>query len=173
MSLDDWLLTGVLYKISSLGLNKKSVSLQDLLDPDSGVEDAKIVWQWQSSSPIKLCLVMADTQCHPDDVIVNAETGFYVVAPTKSVMFASLPLEGRLIGFNFITTDDFLSAQHQMRLWWSLLFFVVLHSLLSIQEHYTIGHQKLLPIPVTIAGMFTYVNPCLFLMGFIIWVAHT
>jgi hypothetical protein len=80
-------------------LNNTPVLLQDILDPDLEVEsiNIKIVWQQRSTgSPIKLKLVLADTQCHPGDAAVNAETGFYIVTPTESVIF--LPDEGGLDG---------------------------------------------------------------------------
>jgi hypothetical protein len=90
------LLTGFLCKIHSLGLNQKPVSLQALLDSNSEV-DIKIVWRKRSdTSPIKLRSVLADTACYPGDAVVNAETGFYIVAPDESVIFVSSPAKGKL-----------------------------------------------------------------------------
>lgn len=77
-------------------MNQKPVSLQALLDSNSEV-DIKIVWQKRSdTSPIKLRSVLADTACYPGDAVVNAEAGFYIVAPDESVIFVSSPAKGKL-----------------------------------------------------------------------------
>jgi hypothetical protein len=83
------LLTEFLYEISSLGLNAKPVSIQDIL-LDAGISSIKIVWRERSeTSTINLKSVLADTQCHPGDAVVNVKTGFYVVEPGESVIFVS------------------------------------------------------------------------------------
>ena len=53
--------------------------------------DIRIVWrQRDSSSPITLQTVLADTKCRPQpDAIVNESTGFYEVSPDETVLFLS------------------------------------------------------------------------------------
>jgi hypothetical protein len=78
------------------------MSITDLLKLESEGKNitVRIVWQERlQTSPVKLKSVLADTKCHPGDAVVNAETGFYVVAPTKSVIFVSPPESGRLDKF--------------------------------------------------------------------------
>jgi hypothetical protein len=53
--------------------------------------DIRIVWrEREPSTPITLRSVLADSDCRSQpDAVVNETTGFYVVSPTKSVMFLS------------------------------------------------------------------------------------
>lgn len=95
------LLTGFLCKIHSLGLNQNPVSIQALLDSNTGadtsdVTDVKIVWRNRRDldSPIKRWTVLADTVCYPGDAVVNTETGFYTVEPDESIIFISSAADG-------------------------------------------------------------------------------
>jgi hypothetical protein len=92
----------VLYKIHTLGLNQKPVSLKPLLDSISEDDMAdlytngiKIVMRKRRDSPIKPRTVLADSEGYDGDAIVNASTGFYVVVPDESVIFVSFTSEGK------------------------------------------------------------------------------
>ena len=78
-------------KASALGLNNQPKSVSDILEDNLKGTSIGIVWrERESSTPIALRSVLADTNCRPQpDVIVNETTGFYVVGPTESVMFLS------------------------------------------------------------------------------------
>lgn len=81
------------------------MSMAGLLKSASdGNSNIQIVWRNRLTSPVKLGSVLADTRCHPGDVVVNSETGFYVVAPTNTVISVSQSqAEGRLIELFFKT----------------------------------------------------------------------
>ena len=91
-----------LCKIHSLGLNQKPMLLQHFLDSNSNSDlsdldfnGIKVVRRKRTNtSPIKPRSVLADTVCYPGDAVVNAETGFYTVAPDESVIFVSSNAEG-------------------------------------------------------------------------------
>ena len=101
----DWSLTFP-RKIHTLGMDQKPVLLKAILDSHSEDDTAdlyingiKIVWRKRSDSPIKLRSVLADSKGYHGDAIVNAVTGFYIVAPGESVIFVSSTTGGK---FNWL-----------------------------------------------------------------------
>jgi hypothetical protein len=80
-------------KASALGLHNQPRSVSEIQEAvTAGVEtNIRIIWRERdSSTPIALRSVLADTDCRSQpDAVVNETTGFYVVSPTESVMFLS------------------------------------------------------------------------------------
>jgi len=77
----------------ALGLRNKQRSVQELLEAIAAgdIADIRVVWRPRdSSSPITLQTVLADTKCRSqEDAIVNESTGFYEVSPDETVLFLS------------------------------------------------------------------------------------
>ena len=86
-------LTCIIVKASAFGLHNQPKSVCEILEAKG--TSISIVWhERESSSPITLQSVLADTDCRSQpDAIVNETTGFYVIEPTESVIFLSKSLE--------------------------------------------------------------------------------
>jgi len=69
------------------------VDVQDTADPlpfqNTDRSQLRIVWRERSTEPVKKRVFMSETGTYPGDITVNEENGYYIVQPTKSIIFLS------------------------------------------------------------------------------------